>query len=83
MLAALGISAWHWSGFVVAVLIFLALDLGVFHRSAHVVRFREALLWTAIWCAAAIAFAVLIAPSMVSDWDKEEIAEFVARKSHK
>src|SRR5205814_974946 len=77
MLADLGITAWHWSGFVVAVLIFLALDLGIFHRSAHVVGFREALLWTTIWCAVAIAFAVLIAPRMVSDWDKEEIVEFV------
>jgi tellurite resistance protein TerC len=77
MLADTGITAWHWGGFVVAVLIFLALDLGVFHRSARVVNFREALLWTAIWCATAIAFALLIAPSMVADWDKEEIVEFV------
>lgn len=77
MLADTGISAWHWGGFVVAVLIFLALDLGIFHRSARIVTFREALLWTAIWCATAIAFAFLIAPSMVADWEKEEIVEFV------
>jgi tellurite resistance protein TerC len=77
MLADTGITAWHWGGFVVAVLILIALDLGVFHRSARVVNFREALLWTAIWCATAIAFALLIAPSMVADWDKEEIVEFV------
>lgn len=36
-------------GFVVLVLGFLALDLGVFNRKAHVVRFREAMFWTAFW----------------------------------
>ena len=43
MLADAAISAVHWTVFVVAVLFFLALDLGVFHRHAHVVRLREAL----------------------------------------
>ena len=35
-----------WVGFVGLVLIFLALDLGVFHRRAHVVALREAFGWT-------------------------------------
>jgi tellurite resistance protein TerC len=39
----------HWAGFIVIVLLFLSLDLGVFHRRAHVVRFKEALGWTTIW----------------------------------
>ena len=38
----------------------LALDLGVFNRKAHVVRFREALAWTAVWITLAGVFAVLI-----------------------
>ncbi len=54
------ITAWHYAGFVAAVLVFLALDLGVFHREAHVVRFREALAWTAVWFALAMAFAGVI-----------------------
>jgi len=58
MLALIQITAWHWIAFVLCVVIFLALDLGVFHRRAHVVRFREALLWTSIWFCLAMLFAV-------------------------
>lgn len=38
----------------------LALDLGVFNRKAHVVRFREAIAWTLVWIALAGVFAVLL-----------------------
>jgi tellurite resistance protein TerC len=58
MLALIHITAWHWIAFIFCVIIFLALDLGVFHRKAHVVRFREALLWTSIWFCLAMLFAV-------------------------
>jgi tellurite resistance protein TerC len=47
----------HWMGFVVAVIIFLALDLGVFHRKAHSIRFKEALIWTGVWATMAMGFA--------------------------
>jgi len=36
----------------------LALDLGVFHRKAHVIKFKEALAWSAIWIALALIFNV-------------------------
>lgn len=52
----------HWTGFLGAVLFFLALDLGVFHRKAHVVKFREALGWTTFWFSLAMAFAYFIIP---------------------
>ena len=45
-----------WLGFVGFVVAMLALDLGVFHRHAHVVRFREALAWSGVWVALALAF---------------------------
>lgn len=38
----------------------LVLDLGVFHRRAHKVKFREALAWSAMWITLAAAFAVLV-----------------------
>ncbi len=60
MLALIEITAWHYAGFIAAVLVFLALDLGVFHREAHVVQFREALGWTTLWFAMAMAFAGLL-----------------------
>jgi tellurite resistance protein TerC len=49
-----------WLLFNVFVLAMLALDLGVFHRKKHVVRFREAIAWTMVWIALAGCFAVLI-----------------------
>jgi tellurite resistance protein TerC len=77
MLAQIEISGWHWTIFVTAVLIFLALDLGVFHRKAHVVGFREALAWTTIWFTVAICFGLFIAPEFVDKWGKEEKAQFI------
>jgi tellurite resistance protein TerC len=38
------------------VLAMLALDLGVFHRKAHVVSFRESITWTVVWVALALLF---------------------------
>src|SRR5437879_330686 len=38
----------------------LGLDLGVFHRRAHAVKFREAVGWSLMWIALAAGFAVLV-----------------------
>ena len=45
-----------WIGFNLFVLGLLALDLGVFHRHAHEVTFKEAASWSAVWIALALAF---------------------------
>jgi tellurite resistance protein TerC len=45
-----------WLGFNVFVLIMLALDLGVFHRKAHEVKIKEALIWSFVWIALAMIF---------------------------
>jgi len=45
-----------WIGFNVFVLIMLALDLGVFHRKTHEVKIKEALIWSFVWFALAMAF---------------------------
>jgi tellurite resistance protein TerC len=47
---------WLWVGFNVFVLAMLALDLGVFHRKAHVVKLKESLVWTAVWVLLALVF---------------------------
>ena len=49
-----------WILFNLFVAAMLVLDLGVFHRRAHTVRFREALGWSAMWIALAGAFAVVV-----------------------
>jgi tellurite resistance protein TerC len=48
---------WFWIGFIAFVLVMLALDLGVFHRTAHVVKPREAGVWVAVWVTLALLFA--------------------------
>jgi tellurite resistance protein TerC len=51
---------WAWLAFVAGVLVLLALDLGIFHRKAHVVRVREAAFWTAVWVTLSLAFGYVI-----------------------
>lgn len=50
---------WFYAAFVVFVMIILALDLGVFHKEAHEVSFKEASVWTAIWISLALVFNFL------------------------
>jgi len=48
---------WFYAAFTAFILMMLALDLGVFHREAHVVSFKEAATWSAVWMTLAVAFA--------------------------
>ncbi len=45
-----------WVVFNIFVLGMLALDLGVFHRKAHVIKIKEALVWSAVWVTLALLF---------------------------
>jgi len=54
------ISLWIWGAFMSFVLLMLALDLGVFHRHAHKVKMKEALVWSGVWIALALLFNVAI-----------------------
>ncbi|MFY2560958.1 TerC family protein [Corallococcus terminator] len=45
-----------WGGFIAFVIAMLALDLGVFHRKAHAVSFKEALGWSSVWISLALVF---------------------------
>jgi tellurite resistance protein TerC len=77
MLGLIEITPWHWAGFILCVLFFLALDLGVFHRQAHVVKFKEALAWSALWVALSFIFGLVIAPLLVHGWAQQDTVEFV------
>ncbi len=61
MLGFVEITPWHWVGFILCVLIFLALNLGLFHRHARIVKFKEAAAWSAVWFALAMTFAGALA----------------------
>lgn len=51
---------WFYAGFTAFVLLMLALDLGVFHKTAHEVSFKEATIWSAVWVALALIFNVVL-----------------------
>ncbi len=77
MLADIVISGWDWTVFVLAILVALAIDLGVFHRKAHEVRFAEALGWSTLWFILAISFGLVIAPHMAGNWGRVARDEFI------
>ena len=47
---------WFYGGFLLFVLIMLAIDLGIFNRKEHVVSFKEATIWSAVWVVLAVIF---------------------------
>lgn len=49
-----------WIVFIVFVLIALALDLGIFNRTPHVIRTKEASIWTTVWVSIALGFSGII-----------------------
>ena len=49
-----------WVAFNIFVVAMLTLDLGVFHRRAHVVKIKEALLWSGFWITLALLFNLLV-----------------------
>lgn len=74
-------NAWLWIGFNVFVLAMLALDLGVFHRKAHVVSIRESVTWTLVWIALAMIFNLGISHYMGSVKGLEFFTGYVIEKS--
>jgi tellurite resistance protein TerC len=51
---------WAYIGFIALVMLFLALDLGVFHREAHEVTMKESVIWSCIWLACGVSFTGFI-----------------------
>ena len=73
MLGLIEITPWHWAGFILFVLFCIAVDMGAFRSRPRGVTFREALVWSAIWFAVAMAFGGLLVPLR----GREEATEFV------
>ncbi len=59
---------WFWIGFTTLIVLFLALDLGIFHRNAHVVSMKEALSWSGVWIATSLLFSVFIYFAYDNHW---------------
>ena len=57
---SIGGSKWLWTGFSLFILTMLSLDLGLFNRKAHTVKYREAWIWSAVWVTLAMGFAGIV-----------------------
>jgi tellurite resistance protein TerC len=57
---AMGGSTWLWIGFSLFILTMLSLDLGLFNRKAHTIKYREAWIWSAVWVTLAMIFAGIV-----------------------
>src|SRR6185312_12856257 len=55
-----GNSAALWIGFSLLILFMLSLDLGLFNRKAHAIRYREAAIWSAVWITLAMIFGAIV-----------------------
>ena len=54
--------------FLLLVVIFLALDLGVFHREAHEVGMKEAAAWSVVWLTMGLAFSAVVYFAYEHQW---------------
>ena len=72
---------WLWVGFNAFVLAMLAIDLGVFHRSAHEVSVKEAAIWSAVWVALALGFNYGIYHFMGEQAGLEFLAGYLIEKA--
>jgi tellurite resistance protein TerC len=59
----LDVPVWLWAVFAGSVVVMLLIDLFA-HRKAHVIGFREAAAWSAVWVIAALVFAGLVWASL-------------------
>lgn len=63
-----------WIYFNIFIVAMLLLDLLVFHRKEHEVKIREALIWSAVWIALALAFNA----GIYHYWGSEKAMKFLA-----
>ena len=65
---AADLKMWAYVGFIALVGIFLALDLGVFHRDAHEVGMKESVVWSVIWLACGLSFTAFVYHGYERNW---------------
>lgn len=53
-------STWLWLGFSIFIVTMLSLDLGLFNRKAHTIKYREAWIWSITWMTLALIFCGLV-----------------------
>jgi tellurite resistance protein TerC len=76
----LDVPLWAWAAFAAVVLIMLTIDL-LAHRGAHVIGFREAAWWSAVWVGVSLVFAVVVAVTLGATAGVEFTTAWLLEKS--
>ena len=76
----MNVPLWAWFGLVAFILVMLAVDL-LAHRKAHVIEFKEAAWWSALWIGLSLGFAVLLAVTLGSTAGVEFTTAWLLEKS--
>ena len=72
---------WVWAALIVAIVAMLVIDLLLVHRTAHVIRFKEAAIESAIWISIGLAFGLVIIAWQGGQAGGEYYAGFLIEKS--
>jgi tellurite resistance protein TerC len=76
----LDVPLWLWSAFAATVVVALAVDL-LAHRKAHVIGFKEAAWWSAVWVGLALAFGGVVFAVLGTDAGVEYTTAWLLEKS--
>ncbi|MDA0735015.1 MAG: TerC family protein [Chloroflexi bacterium] len=70
-----------WVAFGVIVLVMLSIDLGVFHRRAHVVQVKEAAIWSVTWIGLSLLFNLGVFLWLGNEKGLEFLTSYLIEKS--
>ena len=76
----LDVPTWAWVAFATVVLVMLAIDL-LAHRGAHVIGFKEAAWWSAVWVGLSIVFAIVVGVTLGANAGVEFTTAWLLEKS--
>lgn len=57
-----------WITFISLIVVALVIDLGIFNRSPHEIKTKEAAIWTTVWVTTAILFSGIIYLAFQNGW---------------
>jgi tellurite resistance protein TerC len=70
-----------WAGFLIGVVILLAIDLGVLHKDSHRVTVKEAAIWSVVWVALSLAFNAFVWVQFGRERGLEFLSAYLIEKS--
>ena len=76
----LDVPFWAWAAFAAVIVAMLTLDLLV-HRGAHVIGFKEAAWWSALWVGLSLVFAVVVGLTLGANAGVEFTTAWLLEKS--